>query len=68
MGDAEKKDEALLDKQLHQEARLGAPGRPRPRPRVGLTRRQLALRRGLLLLGLLALLLAGVLVRLCVPA
>lgn len=62
---AEKKDEAPLDQQLHQEA---APRRPRPRPPAGLTGRQLALRRGLLLLGLLAVLLAGVLVRVCVRA
>nr|KAF6274259.1 solute carrier family 47 member 1 [Myotis myotis] len=61
---AEKKDEAPLDQQLHQEA---APRRPRRRP-AGLTGRQLALRRGLLLLGLLAVLLAGVLVRVCVRA
>ncbi|XP_015413838.1 PREDICTED: multidrug and toxin extrusion protein 1 [Myotis davidii] len=59
MSVAGKKDEAPLDPQLLQGA---APGRPRPRP-AGLSGRQLALRRGLLLLGLLAVLLAGVLVR-----
>ncbi|XP_045442460.1 multidrug and toxin extrusion protein 1 isoform X2 [Pipistrellus kuhlii] len=60
-GDAEKKDEAQWDQQLHQEA---GPGAPRTRP--GLSGRQLVLRRGLLLLGLLAVLLAGALVWVCV--
>lgn len=64
MSIAGKKDEAPRDPQLLQGA---APGRPRPRP-AGLSGRQLALRRGLLLLGLLAVLLAGVLVRVCVRA
>ncbi|XP_054564781.1 multidrug and toxin extrusion protein 1 [Eptesicus fuscus] len=64
--DAGKKDEAQLDQQLHQGASLGAPRGPRPRRLAGLSGRQLALRRGLLLLGLLAVLLAGVVVRVCV--
>lgn len=63
--DAEKKDEAQLDQQLQQEAHPETPRRPRPRRLSG---RQLVLRRGLLLLGLLAVLLAGVAVRVCVPA
>lgn len=55
-----------MDQQLHPGARLGAPRGPRPRRLAGLSGRQLALRRGLLLLGLLAVLLAGVVVRVCV--
>ncbi|KAM7067442.1 multidrug and toxin extrusion protein 1 isoform 1-T1 [Molossus nigricans] len=59
MRDIEKKDETQLDQQLHQEERLPV----HPRDLTALTGRQLVLRRGLLLLGVTAVLLVGILVR-----
>lgn len=62
MKDVEKKDETQLDQQLHQEEHL----RVHPKDLTKLTGKQLALRRGLLLLGAIAVLLVGLLVRVCV--
>lgn len=62
MKDVEKKDETQVDQQLHQEEHL----RVHPKDLTKLTGKQLALRRGLLLLGAIAVLLVGLLVRVCV--
>nr|XP_023509383.1 multidrug and toxin extrusion protein 1 isoform X2 [Equus caballus] len=59
MGDIEKKDETQLDQQMHQEECLQV----LPRDTMKLSRRQLVLRRGLLLLGVVSVLLLGILVR-----
>lgn len=59
MRDVEKKEETQLDQQLHQEEHLPV----HPRDLTKLTGRQLVLRRGLLLLGVTAVLLVGILVR-----
>ncbi|XP_039703424.1 multidrug and toxin extrusion protein 1 isoform X5 [Pteropus medius] len=59
MRDVEKKDETQLDQQIHQEEHLQV----HPRDMTKLTGRQLILRRGLLLLGVISVLLVGILVR-----
>ncbi|XP_070338390.1 multidrug and toxin extrusion protein 1-like isoform X2 [Equus asinus] len=59
MGDIEKKDETQLDQQMHQEECLQV----HPRDTTKLSGRQLVLRRGLLLLGVVSVLLLGILVR-----
>lgn len=59
MRDVEKKDKMQLDQQTQQEGHL----RVHPRDGAKLTGRQLVLRRGLLLLGVVSVLLAGILVR-----
>ncbi|XP_016000637.2 multidrug and toxin extrusion protein 1 isoform X2 [Rousettus aegyptiacus] len=59
MRDVEKKDETQLDQQMHQEEHLQV----HPRDMTKLTGRQLILRRGLLLLGVISVLLVGILVR-----
>ncbi|ELK15734.1 Multidrug and toxin extrusion protein 1 [Pteropus alecto] len=57
MRDVEKKDETQLDQQIHQEEHLQV----HPRDMTKLTGRQLILRRGLLLLGVISVLLVGIL-------
>lgn len=53
-----KKDKAQLDQQMHQEGL-----RVHPKDMTKLTGRQLVLRRGFLLLGVISILLVGILVR-----
>ncbi|XP_054427135.1 multidrug and toxin extrusion protein 1 isoform X2 [Pteronotus mesoamericanus] len=62
MTDVEKEDETQLDQQMHQEECLQA----HPKDVAKLTGRQLVLWRGLVLLGAVLVLLAGILVRVCV--
>ncbi|KAM8814163.1 multidrug and toxin extrusion protein 1 isoform 1-T1 [Rhynchonycteris naso] len=62
MRSVEKKDDTQQDQQTRQEDRV----RVQPRDVTKLTGRQLVLRRGLLLLGVVSVLLVGILVRVCV--
>ncbi|XP_021550189.1 multidrug and toxin extrusion protein 1 [Neomonachus schauinslandi] len=64
MGDVGRRDETQLDQQMSQEERLEA----YPRDRTVLTGKQLVVRRGLLLLGLISVLLEGILVRIYVQS